>query len=125
LDLLYALMKSATLSVIHCLGHHQKRRDSVARGNNQPDLVSGKVARQEPILVMYLQETPAGKWDWTKGWLHLEYTEEERTQIVSQSTNYYLEKEGQWYTQKEKNYTPQKASKRLTRSNAQVNLFRG
>jgi hypothetical protein len=50
---------------------------------------------QEPILVMALHETPPGKWDWTKGWPHLKYMEEERTQIASHPTNYYLEKEGQ------------------------------
>ena len=36
LDLLDALMKPATVSIIHCPGH-QKRRDSVAQGNNQAD----------------------------------------------------------------------------------------
>ena len=84
------LMKPATVSIIHCPGL-QKRRDSVAWGNNQAD----QVAIQEPIQVMGLQETPTGKWDWTKGWPHLEYIEEERTQIASHPTNYYLEKEGQ------------------------------
>ena len=58
LDLLDALMKLATVSIIHCPGH-QKGRNSVSRGNNQAD----QVAVQEPILVMGLQETPAGKWD--------------------------------------------------------------
>jgi hypothetical protein len=54
-------------------------------GNKQAD----QVAMQEPILVMGLQETPTGKWNWTKRWLHLKYIEEERTQITSQPTNYY------------------------------------
>jgi hypothetical protein len=62
---------------------------------------------------MGLQETPAGKWDWTKGWPHLEYTEEERTQIASHSTNYYLKKEGQWRTQKGKTTLPRKQAKDL------------
>jgi hypothetical protein len=38
---------------------------------------------QEHILVMGLKETPAGEWNWTKAWPHLEYMEEERTQIAS------------------------------------------
>ena len=76
----------------------------MAQGNNQADQVAQEVAMQEPIPVMGLQETPAGKWDWTKGWPHLEYTEEERTQIASHPTNYYLEKEGQWCTQEGKLY---------------------
>lgn len=59
---------------------------------------------------MGLQEISTGKWDWTKGWHHLKYTKEERTQIASHSTNYCLEKEGQWYTQEGKNDTPQKTS---------------
>ena len=80
----------------------------MTRGNNQADQVAGEVAMQEPILVIGLQVTPTGKWDWTKGWPHLEYTEEERTQIVSQSTNYYLEKEGQWHTQEGKTILPRK-----------------
>ena len=67
----------------------------MARSNNQADQVAQEVAMQEPILVMGLQETPAGKWDWTKGWLHLKYIEEERTQIASHPTNYYQEKVGQ------------------------------
>ena len=58
LDLLDALMKLATVSIIHCPGH-QKGRNSVSRGNNQAD----QVAVQEPILVMGLQGTPARKWD--------------------------------------------------------------
>ena len=60
-------------------------------GNNQAD----QVAMKEPILVMDLKGTPAGKWDWTKRWLHLKYIEEERTQIAGHSTNYYQEKIGQ------------------------------
>ena len=48
------------------------------------------MAMQEPILVMDLQGIPAGKWDWTKRWLHLKYIEEERTQIASHPTNYYM-----------------------------------
>jgi hypothetical protein len=55
---------------------------------------SREVAMQEPTLVMGLQEKLAGEWDWTKGWPHLKYAEEERTQIASHHTNYYLEKEG-------------------------------
>ena len=39
LDLLDALMKLATVSIIHCPGH-QKGRDSVAQGNNQADQVA-------------------------------------------------------------------------------------
>jgi hypothetical protein len=74
---------------------------------------------------MVLQETPAGEWVWTKGWSHLKYMEENRTQVASHPTNYYLEKEKQWYTQEGKNYAPQKSSKRLTRPNAQIDLFRG
>ena len=93
MDLLDALMKLATVSIIHCPGH-QKGRNSVSRGNNQADQVAQEVAMQEPIPVMGLQERPAGKWDWTKGWPHLEYTDKERTQIASHHTNYYLEKEG-------------------------------
>jgi hypothetical protein len=62
---------------------------------------------QEPILVMGLQETSAGKWEWTKGWLHLKYMEEKRTQIASQPTNYYLEKEGQWHAKERKLYFPE------------------
>lgn len=57
---------------------------------------------QEPIQIMGLQETPTGKWDWTKEWPHLEYTGKERTQIATHPTNYYLEKEGQWCTQEGK-----------------------
>ena len=98
LDLLDALMKLATVSIIHCPGH-QKGRDSVSWGNNQADQVAQEVAMQEPIPVMGLQETPARKWDWNKRWLHLKYIEKERTQIASHPTNYYLEKEGQWHTQ--------------------------
>ena len=41
---------------------------------------------------MGLQETPAGKWDWTKGWL-LIYMQEKRIQIASYPTNYYQEKD--------------------------------
>ena len=63
MDLLDALMQPATVSIIHCPGH-QKGRDSVAQGNTQVD----QVAMQEPLLVMGLQETLAGKWDWAKGW---------------------------------------------------------
>ena len=55
---------------------------------------------QEPIPGMGLPETPAGKWDWTKGWPHLEYTEEERTQIASHPTN-----------KKEKLYSPENKRK--------------
>ena len=62
---------------------------------------------------MGLQETPAGKWDWTKRWLHLEYTEEDRTQNPSHPTNYYLEKEGQWHTHKGRIILPRKQAKAL------------
>ena len=71
---------------VHCPGH-QKGRDSVTQGNNQADQVAWEVAMEEAIPVIGLQEAPAGKWDWTKGWLHLEYTEEKRTQIVSHPKN--------------------------------------
>lgn len=57
---------------------------------------------------MGLQETPAGKLDWIKGWPHLKYLEEERTQIASHPTNYYLKKEGQWHTQERKTILPRK-----------------
>ena len=73
---------------------HQKRRNPEAWNNNQADQVAGEVAIQEPILVMGLQETPAGKWDWTKGWCHLKYIEEERTQIASHPTYQLLPREG-------------------------------
>jgi hypothetical protein len=59
---------------------------------------------QEPIPVMGLQETPTG--NWTKGWPHLKYMEEERTQIPNHPTNYYLEKEGQWHTQEGRTILP-------------------
>lgn len=68
---------------------------------------------EETILVMDLQEIPTGKWDWTKGWPHLEYTEEERTQIASHPTIFYLEKEGQGDTQKGKTILPRKQAKDL------------
>ena len=61
------LMKPATVSIIHCPSH-QKRRDSVSQSHNQADHVAQEVAMQEDY---------PGKWDWTKGWLHLEYTEED------------------------------------------------
>jgi hypothetical protein len=54
-----------------------------------------------------------GKWDWTKGWPHLEYTEEEKTQIASHPTSYYLEKEGQWHTQEGKLVFPREQAKDL------------
>jgi hypothetical protein len=54
---------------------------------------------QEPIQVMGLQETSTGKWDWTKGWPHLEYTEKERMQIACHPTKYYQKKEGQGHIQ--------------------------
>lgn len=63
-QLLGALMKPATVSIIHCPGH-QRERDSVARGSR-----SG------------LQETATGNWDWTKGWPHLEYTTEKRPKLL-------------------------------------------
>ena len=58
------------------------------------------------------QGTPAGKWAWTKRWLHLKYIEE-RTQIASHHTNHYLEKEGQWCTQEGKTILPRKQAKDL------------
>lgn len=103
MDLLDALMKPATVSIIPHPGH-QKERDSVAWGTNQADQVAQEVPMQEPILVICLQEIPAGEWDWTKEWPHSEYTEEERTQIASHPINYYLEKVGQWHTQERKLY---------------------
>jgi hypothetical protein len=106
LDLLDALVKLAAVSIIHCPGH-QKGRDSVAQGNTQVD----QVAMQEPLLVMGLQGTPAGKWGWTKRWLHLKYIEEKGTQIASHPTNYYQEKVGQWSTQKERTIRPRKKAK--------------
>ena len=39
--------------------------------------------------------------------------EEERTQIASHPTNYYLEKEGQWHTQEGKTIFPRKQAKDL------------
>jgi ribonuclease HI len=48
LDLLDALMKPATVSIVYCPGH-QKGRDSVAQDNNQADQVAGDIAIQEPI----------------------------------------------------------------------------
>jgi hypothetical protein len=75
--------------------------------------VAQEVAMQEPIPVMGLQQTPAGEWKWTKGWPHLKYTEEERTQIASHPTNYYLEKEGQRRTQEGKTIFPRKQAKDL------------
>jgi hypothetical protein len=54
-----------------------------------------------------------------KGWPHLEYTKEERTQIASHPTNYYLEKEGQWHTQKGKTILPRNQAKDLLGRNAQ------
>jgi hypothetical protein len=103
-------MKLATVSIIHCPGH-QKGRDSVAWGNNQAD----QVALQEPITVMGLQETPAGEWNWTKGWPHLEYTEEERTQIANQPTKCYLEKKGNGAFKKKKTVLLKKPVKGLVR----------
>ena len=88
------LMKPATVSIVHC-PRHQQGRDSVSLGNNQADQVG-------------LQGPPAGKWGWTKRWLHLKYIEEKGTQIASHPTNYYLEKVGQWSTQKERTIRPRK-----------------
>ena len=62
---------------------------------------------------MCLQVTPTGKWDWTKGWPHLKYSEEERTQIASHPNNYYLEKERQWDTQEGKTILPRKQAEDL------------
>ena len=60
---------------------------------------------------MGLQETPTG--NWTKGWPHLKYMEEERTQIASHPTNYYKEKVGQWHTQEGTTIFPRKQAKDL------------
>jgi hypothetical protein len=79
---------------------------------------------QEPIAVMGLQETPAGEWDCTKAWPHLKNIEEEKTQIPSHPTNYYLEKETQWCTQEGKTILPRKQAKD-SRTNAQMDTFRG
>ena len=57
------MMKRATMSIIYFPGH---QKGSVAQGNNQADQVAQEVALQESILVMGLQETPAGEWDWNK-----------------------------------------------------------
>ena len=81
--------------------------------NNQADQMSQEVTMQEPIPVMGLQVTLAGKRDWTKGWPQLEYTEEERTQIASHPTNCYLEKEGLWCTQKGKSILSRKQAEDL------------
>ena len=62
---------------------------------------------------MGLQELLSGEWDWTKGWPHLKYTEEERIQIASHPTNYYLEKGEQWYTQERKTILPRKQAEDL------------
>jgi hypothetical protein len=116
-------MKPATVSIIHSPGH-QKERDSVAGAITRLiEQMAQEVTLQEPIPVMGLQETPAEKWDWTKGWLHIKYMKKERAQIASQSTNYYQEKKGQWYTQKELTMHPKKVSKRLTRPNAPDGLI--
>jgi hypothetical protein len=61
-------MKPATVSINHFPGHW-KGKDSVSLSNNE----AVEVAMQEPILIMDLQGTPAGKWDWIKRWLHLKY----------------------------------------------------
>ena len=62
---------------------------------------------------MGLHEIPTGEWDWNKGWPHLKYTEEERTQIARHPTNYYLEKEGQWATREGKTILSRKQAKDL------------
>ena len=54
---------------------HQKGRDSLAWGNIPADKLTPEVATQKSILVIGLQDTPTGKWDWIKGWLHLKYME--------------------------------------------------
>jgi hypothetical protein len=59
LDLLDALIKSAIMSIIHCLGH-QKGRDSVAWGNNQADKVALEVTMQEPIQFISHKTQPMG-----------------------------------------------------------------
>lgn len=53
LNLLDAIMKLATVSIIHCPGH-QRRRDSVAPGNSQANQVAPEVAMREPIWVLGL-----------------------------------------------------------------------
>ena len=53
LDLLDALMKPATMNIIHCPGH-QKTRDPEAQDNNQADQGAQEVAMQEPILAIGL-----------------------------------------------------------------------
>lgn len=68
-------------------------------------------AIQDPILFMGLQEIPAGNWGWTKGWPHLEHTAEEKAQIASHPTNYYLEEKGQWLTQEGKTILPREQAK--------------
>ena len=112
MDLLDALIKPAFVSIIQGRGH-QKERELVAQGNNQADQVAQKVAMQEPILVMGLQGTPAGKWGWTKRWLRLKYIEEKGTQIASHPTNYYQEKVEQWRTQEGRTILPRKQAKDL------------
>jgi len=82
-----ALIKPATVLFIA----QDIRRDSMAGSNNQADQVAQAVTMQEPNLVMGLQETLPGNWDWLKGWLHLEYTREEKAQIASHPTTYCLE----------------------------------
>ena len=62
---------------------------------------------------MGLQGTPAGKWGWTKEWLHLKYIEEKGTQIASHPNNYYLEKERQWDTQEGKTILSRKQTENL------------
>ena len=91
------------------------------------------VVMQEPIQVMGLQKAPAEELDRIKGWPHLKYMEEERIQIACHPTNSYIEKEGQCYIQERKTVLPRKQAKdllssqmhRSTRSNAQMDSFRG
>jgi len=94
-------------------------------GNNQADQVAREVAMQEPVLVMGLQETPAGKWDWTKGWPHLEYTAEGKAQMAKSSYRLLLRREKDSGTLKRgKLYSP-KIKQKTHLANAQMDSFRG
>jgi hypothetical protein len=76
--------------------------------------VAQEVAMQEPIPVTGPQETPAGKWDWTKGCPLLEYNIlKKKGLIASHLTDYCLEKEGQWRTQEGKTMPPRNQAEDL------------
>jgi hypothetical protein len=94
-------MKPATVSIIHCPSH-QKRRDSVSQSNNQADHVAQEVAMQEDY---------PGKWDWTKGWLHLKYIEGLR--LLASLPTIYQEKVRQLHTQEGRTILPRKQAKDL------------